>query len=32
MSITAIIFLLVILLFGFDLTGEVKTRRQHNHG
>ncbi len=31
MSIT-IIFVLVILLFGFDSTGEVKTRRQHNHG
>ena len=32
MSITPIIFVLVILLFGFDLTGQVKTRRQHNHG
>jgi hypothetical protein len=32
MSITPIIFVLVILLFGFDSTGEVKTRRQHNHG
>jgi len=32
MSITPIIFLLVILLFGFDSTGQVKIRRQHNHG
>jgi hypothetical protein len=32
MSITPIIFVLVILLFGFDSTGQVKTRRQHNHG
>jgi hypothetical protein len=32
MSITPIIFLLVILLFGFDSAGQVKTRRQHNHG
>jgi hypothetical protein len=32
MSITPIIFVLVILLFGFDSTGEVKTRRQHNPG
>jgi len=32
MSITPIIFLLVILLFGFDSTEEVKTRQQHNHG
>jgi hypothetical protein len=32
MSITPIIFVLLILLFGFDSTGEVKTRRQHNHG
>jgi hypothetical protein len=31
-SITPIIFLLVILLFGFDSTGEAKTRQQHNHG
>ena len=27
MSITPIIFVLVILLFGFDSTGQVKTRR-----
>ena len=26
------IFVLVILLFGFDLTGQVKTRRKHNYG
>jgi hypothetical protein len=32
MSITPIIFVLVILLFGFDSAGQVKTRRQHNHG
>jgi hypothetical protein len=32
MSITLIIFLLVILLFGFDSTGQVKTHRQHNPG
>jgi hypothetical protein len=32
MSITPIIFVLVILLFGFDLTGQVKTRRKHNYG
>ncbi len=32
MSITPIIFVLVILLFGFDLTGHVKTRRKHNYG
>jgi hypothetical protein len=32
MSITPIIFLLVILLFGFDSAGQVNTRRQHNHG
>jgi hypothetical protein len=32
MSITPIIFVLVILLFGFDSTEQVKTRRQHNHG
>jgi len=32
MSITAIIFVLVILLFGSDSTGQVKTRRQHHHG
>ena len=32
MSITLMIFVLVILLFGFDLTGQVKTRRKHNYG
>jgi hypothetical protein len=32
MSIMPIVFLLVILLFGFDSTGQVKTRRQHNNG
>jgi hypothetical protein len=32
MSITAIIFVLVILLFGFDSAGQVKTRRKHNYG
>jgi hypothetical protein len=32
MSITAIIFVLVILLFGFDSAGPIKTRRKHNYG
>jgi hypothetical protein len=32
MSITPIIFLLVILLFGFDSAEQVKARRQHNYG
>jgi len=32
MSITPIIFVLVILLFGFDSVGQAKTRRQHNYG
>jgi hypothetical protein len=32
MSLTPIIFVLVIFLFGFDLTGHVKTRRKHNYG
>jgi hypothetical protein len=32
MSITPIISLLVILLFGFDSAGQVKARRQHNYG
>jgi hypothetical protein len=32
MSITPIVFVLVILLFGFDSTGQIKTRRKHNHG
>jgi len=31
MSITPIIFLLVILLFGFDSAKQVKTRRQDNY-
>jgi hypothetical protein len=32
MSITPIIFVLVILLFGFDSAGQVKTSRKHNYG
>jgi hypothetical protein len=32
MSITLIICVLVILLFGFDSAGKVKARRQHNYG
>ena len=32
MSTMTIIFVLVIFLFGFDSTGEVNTRRQHNYG
>ena len=32
MSITPIIFVLLILLFGFDSTEQVKSRRKHNHG
>jgi hypothetical protein len=32
MSTMTIVFVLIILLFGFDSTGQVKTRRQHNHG
>ena len=32
MSITLIICVLVILLFGFDSAGQVKTRPQHNYG
>ena len=32
MSITPIIFVLVILLFGFDSAGQIKTRRKHNYG
>ncbi len=31
-SITPIIFVLVILLFGFDSAGQVNTRPKHNHG
>jgi len=30
MSITAIAFVLIILLLGFDSTGQVKTHRQRN--
>ena len=32
MSRTPIIFVLVILLFGFDSAGQVKTRRKNNCG
>jgi hypothetical protein len=32
MGITPIICVLMILLFGFDSPGQVKSRRQHNHG
>jgi hypothetical protein len=32
MSIAPIIFLLVILLFGFDSAGQLKTRRKNNCG
>jgi hypothetical protein len=32
MSTMTIVFVLIILLFGFDSTREVKTRGQHNHG
>jgi hypothetical protein len=32
MSITLIICVLVILLFGFDSAGQVNTRRQYNYG
>jgi hypothetical protein len=32
MSITPIVLLLIILLFGFDLTGQVETRPEHNKG
>jgi hypothetical protein len=32
MSITPIIFVLVILLFGFDSAGQVTTRRKNNYG
>jgi hypothetical protein len=31
MSITPIIFLLVILLFGFDSAGQAKTNQRHNY-
>jgi hypothetical protein len=30
MSLTSVVFFLVILLFGFDSTETVKTRRQRN--
>jgi len=32
MSMISIIFVLAILLFGFDLAGQVKPHRKHNHG
>jgi hypothetical protein len=32
MSMASIIFVLVILLFGFDSTGQLKTRRKNNYG
>jgi len=32
MSITTIIFVLVILLFGFDSAGQADTRQKHNYG
>jgi hypothetical protein len=32
MSTTPIVFILVILLFGFDSTGQVKSRRKNNYG
>jgi hypothetical protein len=32
MSITPIVFILIILLFGFDSTGQVNTRRKTNYG
>ena len=32
MSITPIVLVLIILLFGLDSTGQVKPRRQQNHG
>jgi hypothetical protein len=30
MGITPIVFVLIILLFGFDSIGQVKTRQQRN--
>jgi hypothetical protein len=30
MSMMPIVFVLIILLFGFDSTGQVKTRQQRN--
>ena len=32
MSMISIIFVLVILLFGFDSAGQVKPHRKHNQG
>jgi hypothetical protein len=32
MSITAIIFVLVTLLFGFDSAGQVEAGRKHTYG
>jgi hypothetical protein len=32
MTITLILFILIILLFGFDSARQVKTNRKHNHG
>jgi hypothetical protein len=32
MSITLIVFVLIILLFGFDSTGQVKTARGPRNG
>jgi hypothetical protein len=32
MSIAVILFLLVILLFGFDSTGQVEADRKHTYG
>jgi hypothetical protein len=32
MSITPIILVLVILLFGFDSAGQAKTRQRHKYG
>jgi hypothetical protein len=30
MNLAPIVFILVILLFGFDSTGQMKNRRQYN--
>jgi hypothetical protein len=32
MSAISIIFVLIILLFGFDSAEQVKARRKHNYG
>jgi hypothetical protein len=32
MSVTPIVFVMIILLFGFDTTEQVKTARQPNQG